>query len=147
MKKVLSLALVLILALAMSSVAIADITLANLKVEIDVPLKAYAKAYSEANGFNVKIDTYGGGADYHGFVMAALQSGEMYDIFMIEGVGGYNTWKDMLLDMSDQPFVDATSLAYAPEGKVVGFPIAVEGFGIGYNADILLQRTAYVCEF
>ena len=137
MKKLFPVILAFVLVFAFGSAALADITLANLKVEIDVPLKAYAEAYGQANGFNVKIDTFGGGEDYHGMVMNALQSGDMYDIFMIEGIGGYNTWKEMLADLSDQPFVAATSLAYAPEGIVVGFPIAVEGFGIGYNADIL----------
>ncbi|NLV57693.1 MAG: carbohydrate ABC transporter substrate-binding protein [Clostridiales bacterium] len=137
MKKIFLIVLAMVLVLGMSTTALADISLANLKVEIDVPLKAYAEAYSAANGFNVKVDTFGGGQDYHGMVMAALQSGEMYDIFMIEGIGGYNTWKDSLYDLTGQPFVEATSLAYAPEGKVVGFPIAVEGFGIGYNAEIL----------
>jgi len=137
MKKVFAVVLAMVMVLSLGSAALADITLANLKVEIDAPLKAYAQAYGEANGFNVKIDTFGGGEDYHGMVMAALQSGEMYDIFMIEGIGGYNTWKEFLCDLSEQPFVAATSLAYAPEGKVVGFPIAVEGFGIGYNAEIL----------
>ena len=137
MKKFLTIALAMMLVLGLCSTALADITLANLKVEIDVPLKAYAEAYGAEHGFNVKVDTFGGGQDYHGMVMAALQSNEMYDIFMIEGIGGYNTWKDLLADLTGQPFVDATSLAYAPEGKVVGFPIAVEGFGIGYNADIL----------
>ncbi len=139
MKKLLSIALAVALMLALSSTALADITLSGLKVEIDAPLKAYAEAYAKTAGFNVKIDTFGGGADYGGFVKAALQAGNMPDIFMIEGKGGYDTWKDYILDLSDQPFTKETTLGYTVDGKVYGFPLAIEGFGIGYNADLLAK--------
>jgi raffinose/stachyose/melibiose transport system substrate-binding protein len=40
--------------------------------------------------------------------------------------------------MSDCAWVEDTDFAYVgDDGKIVGFPVAVEGFGLGYNADIL----------
>lgn len=115
-----------------------EIKVYQLKVEINEAIQAFAKRYSEATpGVKVTVETLGGGQDYGGALKAKLAANEMPDIFMIEGRGGYDLWKDYLLDMSDADWVKDTDMGYAPEGKVVGFPIAIEGFGLGYNAEIL----------
>lgn len=137
MKKTLSLILALAMLVCMGSSALADITVSNLKVEIDAALKEYASVYSETAGFNVKIESVGGGADYSGSLKAALQSGNMPDIFVIEGQGGYDIWADYILDVSDQPFAQDTGVAFTVDGKAYGFPVAVEGFGLAYNKDLL----------
>ena len=110
----------------------------QLKVEIKDALDAYAAQYSAAHpGVTVKVETLGGGGDYGGALKAKAQAGQMPDIFMIEGQGGYNIWKDYIADLSDQPWVKDTDLAFKANGKVVGFPVAIEGYGLAYNADIL----------
>jgi raffinose/stachyose/melibiose transport system substrate-binding protein len=110
----------------------------QLKVEIKDALDAYAAKYSAANpGVTVKVETLGGGGDYGGALKAKAQSAQMPDIFMIEGKGGYEIWKDYIADLSDQPWVKDTDLAFKADGKVVGFPVAIEGYGLAYNADIL----------
>lgn len=110
----------------------------QLKVEIDSALQEYSKQYSEATpGVTVKVETLGGGADYGGTMKAKLQANQMPDIFVIEGQGGYDLWKEYITDLSDQPWVKDTDLAFKVDGKVYGFPVAVEGFGLAYNADIL----------
>ena len=82
--------------------------------------------------------TLGGGADYGGALKAKLTAGQMPTIFQFEGKGGYDLWKDYILDMTDADWAKDTDLAYFdPDGKTVGFPVAMEGFGLGYNADIL----------
>lgn len=112
----------------------------QLKVEIKDALDAYAAKYSTAHpGTTVKVETLGGGGDYGGALKAKSQAGQMPDIFMIEGRGGYDIWKDYIADLGDQPWVKDTDLAFKVDGKVVGFPVAIEGYGLAYNADILAK--------
>lgn len=116
----------------------ATVNMFQLKVEIKDALDAYAAQYSAAHpGVTVKVETLGGGADYGGAMKAKAQAGQMPDIFMIEGRGGYDIWKDYIADLSDQPWVKDTDLAFKVDGKVMGFPVAIEGYGLAYNADIL----------
>ncbi len=139
MKKLLSVVMALALLVSLSASALADITVSGLKVEIDAALKEYAAAYDQKNGTATKIETVGGGADYSGSLKAALQSGNMPDIFVIEGMGGYDVWKDYILDVTDQPFAKDTSVGFTVDGKIYGFPVAIEGFGLAYNADLLAK--------
>jgi len=110
----------------------------QLKVEIKDALDTYAAKYSAATpGVTVSVETLGGGADFGGAMKAKAQAGQMPDIFVIEGLGGYKIWKDYIADLSDQKWVKDTDLALKVDGKVVGFPVAIEGYGLAYNADIL----------
>ena len=132
MKRFLSLVLALVM-VCVCTTALADIKVSNVKVEIDAALKAYAAEYSKTAGFNVTVESVGGGADYSGSLKAALQAGNMPDIFVIEGLGGYNVWKDYILDVSDTEFAKNTSVGFMVDGKCYGFPVAIEGFGLAYN--------------
>lgn len=136
MKKVLTLVLALVMILSCTS-AFAAIHVSNLKVEIDEALKAYAKLYDEKNGTSTTIESHGGGEDYAGTLKAALQAGNMPDIFVIEGQGGYDVWAEYILDVSEQEFAKNTGVGFNYDGKTYGFPVAIEGFGLAYNADIL----------
>ena len=112
----------------------------QLKVEIKDAIDGYAAAYSAATpGVTVKVETLGGGADYGGALKAKAQAGQMPDIFVIEGRGGYDIWKDYIADLGDQAWVADTDLAFKVDGKVYGFPVAIEGYGLAYNADILAK--------
>ncbi|NCC91008.1 MAG: carbohydrate ABC transporter substrate-binding protein, partial [Spirochaetia bacterium] len=112
----------------------------QLKVEIKDAIDGYAAKYSAATpGVTVKVETLGGGADYGGALKAKAQAGQMPDIFVIEGRGGYDIWKDYIADLSDQSWVADTDLAFKVDGKVYGFPVAIEGYGLAYNADILAK--------
>jgi len=118
----------------------ATVNMFQLKVEIKDAIDGYAAKYSEANpGVTVKIETLGGGGDYGGALKAKAQSGQMPDIFQIEGMGGYNIWKDYIADLSGESWVKDTDLALKVDGKIVGFPVAIEGYGLAYNADILMK--------
>lgn len=136
MRKTISILLALVLCLA-SIPALAEISLSSNKVEIDGALKEYAALYEAETGTKVNIVTVGGGMDYSGTIKASLQAGAMPDIFVIEGPGAYAVWKDYILDLSDQPWVADTDVAYMVDGAVVGFPVAIEGYGLAYNADLL----------
>lgn len=117
-----------------------EINMFQLKVEIKDAIDGYAAAYSAAHpGVTVKVETLGGGGDYGGALKAKSQAGQMPDIFVIEGLGGYNIWKDYIADLSGEPWVKDTDLAMKVDGKIVGFPVAIEGYGLAYNADILAK--------
>ena len=108
------------------------------KVEIKDAIDGYAAKYSAATpGVTVKVETLGGGGDYGGAMKAKAQAGQMPDIFMIEGRGGYDIWKDYIADLSGEAWVKDTDLAFMVDGKVKGFPVAIEGYGMAYNAEIL----------
>ncbi|OHD81110.1 MAG: ABC transporter substrate-binding protein [Spirochaetes bacterium RIFOXYC1_FULL_54_7] len=110
----------------------------QLKVEIKDAIDGYAAKYSAATpGVTVRVETLGGGGDYGGAMKAKAQAGQMPDIFMIEGRGGYDIWKDYIADLSGEAWVKDTDLAFMVDGKVVGFPVAIEGYGMAYNAEIL----------
>jgi len=112
----------------------------QLKVEIKDALDGYAASYSAAHpGVTVKVETLGGGGDYGGALKAKSQAGQMPDIFQIEGRGHYEVWKDYIADLSAEPWVKDTDLAFKVDGKVLGFPVAIEGYGLAYNADILAK--------
>ena len=117
-----------------------NVTMFQLKVEIKDALDSYAAKYSEMTpGVTVKVETLGGGADFGGALKAKAQAGDMPDIFMIEGLGGYNVWKDYIASMDGEPWVSDTDLEFIVDGTVYGFPVAIEGYGLAYNADILAK--------
>jgi raffinose/stachyose/melibiose transport system substrate-binding protein len=114
------------------------VTMMQLKVEIKDALDGYAASYSAAHpGVTVTVETLGGGADFAGALKAKIQGGQAPDIFQIEGLGQYNVFKDYIADLGDQKWVKDTDLALKVNGKVYGFPVAIEGYGLAYNADIL----------
>ncbi len=137
MRRVLTTALALVLA-GGTALTAQTVTMFQLKVEIKDALDAYAAKYSAAHpGTTVTVETLGGGADYGGALKAKVQAGQMPDIFVVEGAGGFKVWKDYAADLSDQPWVKDTDLAFKQDGKVYGFPVSIEGYGLAYNADIL----------
>ena len=117
------------------------IHLVNGKIEIDTQLKAAAAQYQKETGQEVVIDSIGGGADIQGTLKGDYQSGSMPDMFVIGGEGDYKTWQGKCADLSDCKFVQDTDFAFkdSESGEVVGFPYAIEGYGITYNADILTK--------
>lgn len=139
MKKLVVFILCLVMVLSATS-ALADIIICQNKVEIDAALQEYAKAYSEETGTNVKVITGGGSTDYNVVLKAEFASGSQPDIFVIEGPVHYNLYKEYIAPMDGAEWTQHTAAAYLDdEGKVVGFPVSVEGYGMAYNADLLAK--------
>ncbi|GLC80040.1 ABC transporter substrate-binding protein [Lacrimispora brassicae] len=114
------------------------IRIVNGKIEIDGPLKAFAKQYQEKTGQEVVIESLGGGVDINGALKNYLAAGNMPDVFVFGGEGDYQTWKDYMVDLSGEEWASQTDFGFqSADGKTVGFPYAVEGYGITYNKDIL----------
>lgn len=109
------------------------------KVEIHDQLTAFAVAYTEETGVKVTIKTSGGDSPYAEALKAEFQSDRQPDIFVIEGMGGYNTWKDKLGSFDGDEWIGLTDLEFNVDGKVIGFPVAVEAWGIAYNVDLLTK--------
>jgi len=109
------------------------------KPEIDAALKTYAKAWGEANGVDVVIKTVGGSVDVtvDQMLTVGYAAGDLPDVFVFPGVDDYKKWSEVILDVSDQKWVNDTAVEFVYDGKVYGFPVAVEGWGMAYNADIL----------
>ena len=117
------------------------ITMMQNKPEIDAALQAYGKVWTANSGVEITIKSVGGstGADLGQQLRADYAAGEMPDIFIIAGVEDYKEWESVILDLSDEAWVDKTSVAFKMDGKVYGFPVAVEGWGMAYNADVLAK--------
>lgn len=116
------------------------LTIFQNKVEIHDQLTTYAEGWSEKTGIEVNIKTCGGDAcEYGAQILAEFQSEEQPDIFVIEGMGGYNEFKYNILDLTGEAWIDDTGLEFIVEDKVFGFPVAIEGWGMAYNEDLLKQ--------
>ncbi|MGE5592047.1 MAG: ABC transporter substrate-binding protein [Bacillota bacterium] len=117
-----------------------EITMFNLKVEIDPALKNLAADFEKEKGIKVNVKSVGGGADYGAALRAEFQSGKEPDIFVMEGVSGLDTWGSKVADLSNEPWVaqvDPKLLGLKQNGQIVGFPVAIEGYGLVYNKAIL----------
>ncbi len=143
MKKVLSLLMVMslvVLAFAGCGGKVEEsVVIYQNKVEIGEQLMAFATAYEEETGIKVDVKTSGGDSPYAENLKAEFQSDRQPDIFVIEGMGGYNTWSSKLEPYEDQEWMDLTSLEFIVDGVVYGFPVAVEAWGMAYNEDLLSQ--------
>ncbi|MCL1999400.1 MAG: extracellular solute-binding protein [Turicibacter sp.] len=119
-----------------------EITLLNNKVEIDGALRDFAALYENMFGIRVNIQSFGGETPYQPALAAMLSAGDEPEIFVFEGYTDFAAARDSgrIMDLSDQPWVADTGMAFFDEqGRVVGFPVALEGWGLGYNVEILRQ--------
>jgi len=120
-----------------------EITLVSNKIEIDAALKAYALVYEKQSGVKVNVRSFGGETPYAPNIAAMFNSGSEPEIFVIEGKAGYDDAKrsGRISDLSDEPWVKDTDVAYRDpaDGKIIGFPVAIEGWGLGYNKALLAR--------
>lgn len=108
------------------------------KVEIVSQLEAMAKEYTELTGVNVEV-LGAVGDDYQGTLLGKLTSDQGPTIFSCspgESLGKFNSY---MVDLSDQSYASdiAEGLALTYDGKVVGVPYGVEGYGLVYNKDVV----------
>ena len=108
------------------------------KVEIHDELTAYAETWAEEAGVDVEVKTCGGDSCAYGTqILAEFQGDDAPDIYVIEGLGGYNDFKDKILDVTGEDWTTNTGLEFVVAGKTYGFPVSIEGWGMAYNEDIL----------
>jgi raffinose/stachyose/melibiose transport system substrate-binding protein len=109
------------------------------KVEIDDVLSAYADAWGEANDVEVQVKTCGGDScGYADQIISEFQAAQQPDIFVIEGLGQYLEYENKILAFDgDEEWISDTDVPLVVDGEIYGFPINFEGWGMGYNADLL----------
>lgn len=134
MKKLSGLLLVAMLVLAgcgSSSSMDEELTIFNLKVEMDPALQTLATEYTAETGVPVTVKSVGGGADYGAALKAEFESGNEPDLFVVSGAGDVDIWSDVLYDMNDAEWAQNTELEYVDsELGTVGFPIGIESYGL-----------------
>ncbi|WOC33002.1 MULTISPECIES: ABC transporter substrate-binding protein [Caproicibacterium] len=111
----------------------------NFKPEQADQFTAIAKAYTDKTGVPVKVQTAASGT-YEQTLKSEMAKSDAPTIFICNGPVGYKTWGSYCADLTNadltKHLTDA-SLALKGDGKVVGLPLAVEGYGIIYNQAIM----------
>ena len=148
MKKLFAILLALVMIVGMVASCAAEeetieITLVNNKVEIHSALSDFAALYYELTGVFVDVQSFGGETPYAPALSAMFAAGQEPEIFVFEGIAGYEDARgaDRVYDLSGQPWLADTDLAYISPttGTPVGFPVNIEGWGLGFNARILRE--------
>ncbi len=117
---------------------IIEITLKQNNPLIDGQLKALASTYELESGIRINIVSCGEpNCKYEESLATDQSSGNLPEIFVMTSDDSFEQWSDTIMDLSDQPWVKDTRLAFVADGKVVGFPLGVEGWGMAYNAALL----------
>lgn len=115
-----------------------EVTMLQLKVEIAEQLQQFVDYYNSiTDGVHVTVETVGGGEDWNVNMTAKVGANQAPVIFNIEGDADYERWKDYISDQTGEEWTKYTDLAYTRDGKVYGFPIGIEGYGLGYNVELL----------
>ncbi|MCM3041567.1 ABC transporter substrate-binding protein [Paenibacillus motobuensis] len=116
----------------------AKISLFQSKVEIAEALEELANKYKEETGNEVEVWGSAGDA-YITQLQAKLAAKEGPTIFSIATGAEAEKFKSYYYDMSNESFVKniAPNMALEVDGKVVGVPIGVEGFGLVYNKSLV----------
>lgn len=111
----------------------------NFKPEQEEAYKKIAKEYEKENDVKVKVVTAAAG-EYETQLKSEMAKSDAPTIFQINGQNGYNTWKDYTLDLADSELyghLNDQSIAIKDGDGVYGIPLAIEGYGIVYNLEIM----------
>lgn len=115
------------------------IVLFQSKVEIIDQLEDMAEAYKEETG--VEIEVWGTtGDDYVQQLKTKLANNQGPTLFSLLPGSESDTMASYLEDLSDLSFVDKIAEGMATtnaDGKIVGIPYTMEGFGMVYNKDLV----------
>ncbi len=108
------------------------------KVEISDQLEECAKAYTDETG--VQVEVWGTtGDDYLQQLKIKLGNNQGPTVFSLAPGSESDDLKAYLADLSDLSFVNdiADNMANVIDGKVVGIPYTMEGFGVVYNKSLI----------
>lgn len=103
-------------------------------------IEEFNKSYP---AINVEVEVVGGGVDYGPVLASRARTRNLPDIFMISGSGDYVLYEEFLDDLSDMEVVDHMLPGVAAgsyyEGKLMGLPVSIEGYGYIYNKGLFEQ--------
>lgn len=108
------------------------------KVEISDQLEALAKEYEEETGVEVEVWSTTGD-DYFQQLKTKLANNQGPTIFSVVPGSESEQLSAYLTDLSELSFVDSIyeGMADTIDGKTVGIPYTMEGFGLVYNKDLI----------
>ncbi|QJD85144.1 sugar ABC transporter substrate-binding protein [Cohnella herbarum] len=108
------------------------------KVEIAESLEALTKKYTEETGNEVEVWGSAGDA-YSTQLRAKLAANEGPNLFSVGTGSDAEKFKSYFYDLSNEPYASniAPNIALKLDGKVVGVPYGVEGFGLVYNKSLV----------
>ncbi|WP_373228644.1 ABC transporter substrate-binding protein [Cohnella sp.] len=115
----------------------------NIKVEIAEALGKLKQEYESTHpGVTLEIDTQISD-QYVTTLKSKFTGGEMPDLFNVGGYREMGVWAEHLEDLSGEPWmadvVDSAKPAATVDGKIYGFPTALEGVGYIYNKDLFAK--------
>jgi raffinose/stachyose/melibiose transport system substrate-binding protein len=108
------------------------------KVEIAASLEALAKKYTEETGNEIEVWGSAGDA-YMTQLQAKLTANEGPTIFNVGSGSETEKFKSYYYDMSNESYIKniAPNMEVKIDGKNVGVPLGVEGFGLVYNKSLV----------
>jgi raffinose/stachyose/melibiose transport system substrate-binding protein len=108
------------------------------KVEITTQLEAAAKAYQKEKGVEVEVWSTTGD-DYFHQLRTRIANDQGPTLFSLTPGAEVTQVANYLEDLGDLPFVKdiADTMVSKSNGKVIGIPYTVEGFGMVYNKKLI----------
>lgn len=111
------------------------------KVEAAETWEAMGREFEQENpGISVEYDIVGGGTDWYTNLQTRFGAGMGPDIFVVDGPSMMELYKDRLVDLSDEPWVEHgfpfAIETFTNDGKVLGMPFTMSGYGLIYNKDL-----------
>lgn len=117
------------------------ITILQGKVENNKQFKQIAKDYEKTHSHvKIEVTSIGGGTDYDPVLKTRISSGNAPTIFSLAGPADVDQFKAYTADLSKTKTAKAaqpgTLTAVKSDGKTVGLPFNIEGYGFVYNKDV-----------
>ena len=138
--------LVVALVLSLSSAAVlaqnVQITIMNSKGEIQTQLEDIARYYTSiTDGVSVEVIAAGVGQSPFERAVALYASGNAPALLMLDA-GDVLLFQDRALALNDEKWVpdaiaNSLDMATTEDGRILAFPITVEGFGFIYNRAVI----------
>lgn len=114
------------------------VKLLNFKPEIQNKFGNIISEFKKDTGIDLVVETAASG-QYETSLRGQISTSDAPTIFQINGPVGYKSWQSYCSDMTNDPIYSKLkdkSFACTVDGKVVGIPTTVEGYGIVYNKAI-----------
>lgn len=115
------------------------LTIFNSKSELQEEFEDMAAQYEEETG--VHIEVYLSNDTVAAHLSTRYASKDPYVLSMVDAKDVYSLGAEHAIDLSDEDWVGDTDYAISVDGKVMGFPFAVEARGLLYNADAIEAAT------
>ncbi|WP_125588720.1 ABC transporter substrate-binding protein [Companilactobacillus jidongensis] len=117
------------------------ITILQGKVENNKQFKQIAKQYEKTHkNVTIEVTSIGGGTDYDPVLKTRISSGNSPTIFSLAGPADVKQFKSYEADLSNTKTAKAAQSgvlsAVKSDGKTVGLPFNVEGYGFVYNKKV-----------